>query len=119
MTKTRKGLGIVIFAALLQTVYAQEPKHHFAIPAQSLDSALETLANQSGAQMLYAEQSAAGKTSRALEGDYTVKEAVGKMLLGTDLNYQVAENGTVTVKPAARSDVPAKDTALGKVTVSA
>ncbi len=78
-------------------------------------SALETLASQSGAQMLYAEQTAAHVKARPVQGDYTVSEAVGRLLAGSGLEYQVADGGTVTVKPAAQVE----DTTLPKVRVSA
>lgn len=59
--------------------------------------------------MLYAEQTAAGIKSPRLSGNYTTKEAADKLLAGSDLLYQIADNGTVTVKPPAKS-VPKSDT---------
>ena len=100
MTLKMKRLTAAILAAMANTAYAEEQKHHFDIPAQALGSALQTLAAQSGAPMLYAEQTAAGKQSQRLVGDYTTAEAADKLLAGSRLDHSVAENGTVTVKPA-------------------
>ena len=100
MTLKMKRLTAAILATMASTAYAEQQKHHFDIPAQSLGSALQTLAAQSGAPMLYAEQTAAGKQSRRLSGDYTTAEAADKLLAGSGLVHSVAENGTVTVKPA-------------------
>ncbi len=96
-----KRLTAAILATMAGTAYAeQQQKHHFDIPAQALGSALQTLAAQSGAPMLYAEQTAAGKHSPRLSGDYTTAEAADKLLADSGLVHSVAENGTVTVKPA-------------------
>ncbi|MGZ4981377.1 MAG: TonB-dependent siderophore receptor [Methylobacter sp.] len=101
MTIKMKRLSAAILAALASTAYAeQQQKHHFDIRSQSLGPALQTLAAQSGAQMLYTEQTAAGKQSPSLSGDYTTAEAVDKLLAGSGLVYSVAANGTVTVKPS-------------------
>ncbi|MGZ8950626.1 MAG: TonB-dependent receptor domain-containing protein [Methylobacter sp.] len=53
--------------------------------------------------MLYAEQTAAGKQSRRLSGDYTTAEAAEKLLADSGLVHSVAENGTVTVKPVPQN----------------
>ena len=100
MTLKMKRLTAAILAAMANTAYAEEQKHHFDIPAQALGSALQSLAAQSGAPMLYAEQTAAGKQSPRLVGDYTTTEVADKLLAGSGLDHSVAENGTVTVKPA-------------------
>jgi len=100
MTLKMKRLTAAILATMAGTAYAEQQKHHFDIPAQALGSALQTLAAQSGAPMLYAEQTAEGKQSRRLSGDYTTAEAADKLLADSGLVHSVAENGTVTVKPA-------------------
>ncbi|MCX7092392.1 MAG: TonB-dependent siderophore receptor [Methylobacter sp.] len=104
MTLKMKRLSAAILATMASAVYAEEQKHHFDIPAQSLGSALQTLAAQSGAPMLYAEQTAAGKQSSRLVGDYSTAEAADKLLAGSGLVHGVAANGTVTVKPASNTD---------------
>ena len=43
--------------------------------------------------MLYAEQSAAGKTSPALQGDYSTEDAVRKLLIGSGLTYSINTDG--------------------------
>ncbi len=116
MTLKMKRLTAAMLAAIASTSYAeQQQKHHFDIPAQSLGSALQTLAAQSGAPMLYAEQTAAGKQSPRLVGDYTTAEAADKLLADSGLDHSVAENGTVTVKPAQSATVLKPMTVTGKV----
>lgn len=104
MTVKLKGLGVAILAALAGSAQADSQKHRFDIPAQALSSALQTLAVQAGAQMFYAEQSAAGKKSPRLSGDYTTAEAVDKLLAGSGLVHSIASDGTVTVKPSPQSE---------------
>jgi iron complex outermembrane receptor protein len=106
MTIKINRLTAAILATMASAAYADEQKHHFDIPAQALGSALQTLATQSGAPMLYAEQTAAGKKSPRLSGDYTTAEAANKLLAGSGLVHSVAGNGTVTVKPAPQSTGP-------------
>ncbi|NOV31650.1 TonB-dependent receptor [Methylomonas sp. ZR1] len=113
MTLTIKRLATAI-ALISAQAYAEDDKRHFDIPAQSLASALQQLANQSGRAMLYAEQSAAGKTSPALQGEFSVEEAVRQLINGSGLTYSIGADGTVTLKPApSGSDA----TTLGAVLV--
>lgn len=114
MTPTIKRLaaGIALMSA---QAYAEEGIHRFNIPAQSLVSALQQLSAQSGAAMLYAEQSAAGKTSPALQGDFTLAEAVRRLLTGSGLTFHIGADGTVTLKPAGNDSA----STLGAVTVTA
>ncbi|MCQ8130420.1 TonB-dependent siderophore receptor [Methylomonas rivi] len=99
MTLAIKGLAVAITLISAQA-HAEDGKHRFDIPAQALAGALQTLAAQSGAAMLYTEQTAAGKTSPALQGEYTLDEAVRKLLSGSGLIYSIDGSGTVTLKPA-------------------
>ncbi|MBS4052669.1 MAG: TonB-dependent receptor, partial [Methylomonas sp.] len=99
MTLAIKGLAVAITLISAQA-HAEDGKHRFDIPAQALAGALQTLAAQSGAAMLYTEQTAAGKTSPALQGEYTLEEAVRKLLSGSGLIYSIDGSGTVTLKPA-------------------
>jgi iron complex outermembrane recepter protein len=103
MTVRMKHLSLAILLGLANPAGAEQAKHHFDIPPQALGSALQTLATQSGAQMLYAEQLMAGKQSKGLNGDYTTSEAVEKLLEGSGFTPKVSESGTVTITPADNS----------------
>ncbi|MDD1622597.1 MAG: TonB-dependent receptor [Methylococcaceae bacterium] len=114
MTLKMKRLAVAMTLISAQA-YADDGKHHFDIPAQNLASALQQLANQSGAAMLYAEHSAAGKTSPVLKGDYTIEEAIRKLLTGSGLTYSIDGDGTVTLRPVSSAN---DATTLGAVTVT-
>jgi iron complex outermembrane receptor protein len=92
----------------------------FDIPAQALQAALSEYARQSGAQLLYAPQLAAGKTAPAIKGEKTAVEALREMLNGSGLYYGVSESGAIliddtpdVVKKAAVSREAARGNAGG------
>ncbi|AEG01275.1 TonB-dependent siderophore receptor [Methylomonas methanica] len=113
MTLTLKRLALAV-TIITTPAYAEDGKYHFDIPAQSLPSALQQFAGQSGAAMLYTEQSVAGKSAPALQGEYTLSEALHRLLNGSGLDYRIGLDGTVTLSSAGRSGGP---TSLGAVTV--
>lgn len=76
------------------------------IPAQSLGDALQTLALASQHKLLYDTILVKGKSSPALKGDFTTEEAVRKLLSGTDLDYEVTEDGLVLIRPAGAPPSP-------------
>lgn len=113
MTLTMKPL-VVAVTIISASAYAEDGKHHFDIPAQPLAAALQQLAAQSGAAMLHTEQATAGKTAPALQGDYTLPEALGKLLNGSGLSYRIGSDGTVTIKPVSNPS----DATMGAITVT-
>jgi iron complex outermembrane receptor protein len=119
MISTGKRLSLAILATFAQAGYAEEQKQHFSIPAQPLASALQALAAQSGAQMLYAEQTASGKQGRPVIGDYTMREALDRLLAGSGLVYQVTDSGTVTIRPVGSETSHADSATLPAMHVTA
>ena len=104
MTVKMKQLSLAILLGLANPAYAEQTKHRFEIPPQALGAALQALASQSGAQMLYSEPLMAGKQSKGINGYYTTREAAEKLLEGSGLTPKVAESGTVTITPADSSN---------------
>lgn len=104
------GLGIVasVSAADLKT------HHRFEIPAQTLATALNTLAKQGGVQIMSSGVSLVGRESTALTGDYTLEQALQALLAGTDLEYSVSGDNTIVVRAKrAASAEPQASTAEG------
>ncbi len=65
----------------------------YNIPAQPLETALNTFAEISGSDLLYASSLVAGKQSAAIRGSYTASEALRLLIGGTGLTTtQVSEN---------------------------
>ena len=57
-------LALALAGPATPEAQADTAKHRFDIPAQPLGAARQTLADQAGVQMFYAEDSAAGKETR-------------------------------------------------------
>jgi iron complex outermembrane recepter protein len=69
----------------------------FDIPAQDLGEALADFARQSGQEMLYAPSTVAGKTSTAINGRLSRPEAMGQLLEGTGLLFEIHESGSMII----------------------
>jgi iron complex outermembrane receptor protein len=77
----------------------------FSIPAQPLSSALMSLGKQANVQILTASDSIAGLRCSGASGTLSVEAALGRLLAGTDLEYETFDAQTVVVRQ--RSFVPA------------
>lgn len=73
----------------------------FAIPAQSLSTALIALGKQANVQVLTAGQTVDALRSHEVTGTFTTAEALTRMLEGTGMIYAFADAQTVVVKPGA------------------
>lgn len=73
------------------------------VPAGSLDSALTTLAGQTGQQVLYTAELVAGRKAPALRGDFTAEEALRRVLAGSGIVAK-RTGPNVLVLQAAPSD---------------
>lgn len=67
------------------------------LPAQPLDKALNALARQSGAQIVFVTDVAAGQHAPALHGQLTVEQALRQLLAGSGLTVQANGANTFTV----------------------
>lgn len=85
--------------------------YSFDIPAQKLNDALQALAFASQHKLLYSSKLVDGRKSPPLKGEYTAEEAVGKLLTGTGLVYQVTPDGLVVIREAG---VKADSTAISR-----
>ncbi|MBL8269483.1 TonB-dependent siderophore receptor [Steroidobacter sp.] len=76
----------------LQTRYALD------IPAQSLESALQAVALTVNGKVLYRPELLSGKHVAGLQGDFTIDEAMGLLLAGTDLTYEFTSSAVVLIR---------------------
>ncbi|WP_415880471.1 TonB-dependent siderophore receptor [Methylomonas sp. TEB] len=94
-------------AALLAALISQTAlgdaagKHHFDIPAQSLNQALLMFGRQSQQQLMYGTDIADHLRSRALQGDYTADEAIRIILGDAPLQAVTTGEGAITLQPRA------------------
>ncbi len=73
---------------------AAERQQQYTIAAGSLEDALAEFAQQAGILISFEPELVSGKQSSGLQGNYTAKQAVSKLLQGTGLDQVVRENGT-------------------------
>jgi outer membrane receptor protein involved in Fe transport len=74
----------------------------FDVPAQQLPSALNRYSEQAGVQVTSPGQLIEGKTSSGITGRLEAKEALSRLLKDTQLRYDVIDQKTVVIMPAAR-----------------
>lgn len=106
-----RGLGI---AALLPlSVAATEIKRDFDLPAGDAEKSLQQFHAQSGVEVLYSSDAAAGVRTNAVKGRFSPQAAIELLLAGTSLTAQPSEKSgafIVSRKPAGgggRPDSPA------------
>lgn len=75
----------------------------FNIPAGELEAALDRFATQTGLQLAYLPEVVAGKRSVALSGRLTWRDALGRLLQGSGLEFrQVNDTAIVIQRPAPK-----------------
>jgi len=92
---------------------AEEKVYSINIDAQPLSAALESLAKQTGVKPFLVNEVAQGKRVGAFSGQYRVKEALDRLLLGSGLSYTFTAEDAVVIK----SNQPLDNT-LSAVTVT-
>ncbi|HEY0685716.1 MAG TPA: TonB-dependent receptor [Steroidobacter sp.] len=86
--------------ALCMPVMADTPRP-VDIPAGELTSALQRLAEQSGAEFMYSADRLKGVHTNGVQGEYTAEQAVMKLLEGTNLKLIVGESGALLIADKA------------------
>lgn len=98
-------------------VKAEQTRHHFDIAAQDLGPALQKLAAQSGVSIFYASASVNGRKAHALKGQYSTNAALARILSGSGLVFNLAADGSISVKPVLSQLNKAEPTTLKPMTV--
>lgn len=92
------------------------------LPAQPLAATLENLAKSTNTKLIYADSMVQGLQAQPLKGQYTVQQALEKVLSQNGLQYEQVGEGVIAVKKVPAPKPPAvKDDStfeLGAVTVS-
>ncbi|RAU20319.1 TonB-dependent siderophore receptor [Paramagnetospirillum kuznetsovii] len=102
----RVGVTTAILAILATPpVWAKDEKVSIEIPAQSLSSALETLASQSHSQLLYSADLVRDLKSEAVKGSFTAEEALRKILHGSGLDLRKTADATFTIIKVGQTTV--------------
>lgn len=77
------------------------------IEAQSLNTALQTLAKQRDIQLVYRSELANDRNTTGAAGDLTLEETLTKLLNGSGLTFQYLDDKAITIVPVAPA-APAK-----------
>lgn len=121
------SIALALQAATANVAAQQANAATDAIPAQSLDSALNTLSRQTGLQFVYNAQAGNPRT-RAVPAGLSSDQALAYLLEGTGLRFRYLNAGTVTIEadsattptaPAAPAQVPASTTPAAGPTAQA
>lgn len=85
---------------LISTAQAQSVSSRINIPSQPLSQALNSLALQTGARIVFASDLTDHKTAPAVTGEMSIEQALKELLSGSDLNAQI-EGGDIVIRPQA------------------
>ncbi len=83
--------------AYVSTVSAEDKTYQINLPEQSLNSAIDSLAQQTGIKPFYADALVAGKKSPSVTGQYSAQQALDKLLAGSGLSYKFNDKQAVAI----------------------
>lgn len=101
MQQYHKPAAAICLAVASAFAQAQETAYQLSIPAQPLAQAIETLSSQTGLQPFFAEDSVRGLRSQAIDGRYTLPQALDRLLAGSGLEYRFTADKAVAIRAIA------------------
>lgn len=101
------------------TALADDATYDFDLPAETLAASLETLARQTGLQVLFDQRLLDDKRSGGLKGRMSALEALNKLLAGTGLGVVATAEGTFALRPTPMGNDGATEHRLGEIVVAA
>ncbi len=115
------ALLAAVLAASMDTM-AADASQNFDIPAQSLAATLDSLAKIANTKLIFADSAVQGLKADALKGNFTVQQALDRVLKQNGLQYEQVDDGVIAVKkapePKPRASTDDSIFELGAVTVS-
>ncbi len=97
-------LGLCSVAVCLSLPAWSAAAWRFDIEPQSLSSALASFARQSGLQLVYYSELTDRQRSPALKGDFTIDDALSRLLAGSGLAFALLDERTVVIEPGRQPD---------------
>lgn len=104
-----------VVQAQAQNTVAQERQVSLSLPAQSLDQSLTTFADQAGLRLLYTTSDVEGLQADALNGQFSVAQALHTLLAGSGMSWAFSDAKTVILR---RDNAPAASMTLKPIEVS-
>ncbi|SFK69398.1 Secretin and TonB N terminus short domain-containing protein [Methylocapsa palsarum] len=102
LTLLTVGSGALGFS--VSAAQASTPAESYEIPAGPVASALNRLADKSGAQLIYDSGLTRNVRTQGLKGEHTLDEALNTLLWGTGLAYRLAADGKAVAIMLAQND---------------
>lgn len=100
-------LRLLVFLALASLACAADgARRTFDVPAGDALVSLRAFAEQSGQEIVYPADAVRGARTQPVKGEFTPKEALDRMLGGTDLVATQSRNGILAVSRAADPNGP-------------
>jgi len=97
--KISNRVSAIAIATVLaaHTARAEQADMSFDIEGQPVTEALQAFAEQSGYQMAFLAESAAGVEARPISGRFAPSDALNRMLEGTGLEYRFVDDRTIAI----------------------
>lgn len=102
------ALGASLLAAAPVSAAQSSSTHQFAVGSQPLGDALNRVAQTAGVQIMVPPDLVRGRTAPTLSGQYTVNQALEKVLTGSGLTHRSTRGGVITVARAQETTAPSK-----------
>ena len=92
----------LVASAIAVPAIAQERTYRFSIPAQDMKASLRALARTSGQQISFDGSALKGKRAPALNGTFTVRDGVARLLAGSGFEASWGRSGVLVIRAAAQ-----------------
>lgn len=86
-----------VIALAVSATAAHAQTHAFSVPAQKLESSLQTIGIQAHAEIIFLPEVVSGKTAPAIVGNFTVEGAIAKALSRSGLGFRPAGSGYLII----------------------
>ncbi|MDI2534321.1 STN domain-containing protein, partial [Pseudomonas aeruginosa] len=75
-----------------------DARQYYRLPAEPLEQALNHLGRQAGVLIAFSPEQTAARRSQALDGEYTLEEALAALLAGSGLEARARGDGAYTLE---------------------
>lgn len=102
LSRARVAFGLALFALGLTSAFPAEAVKPYDIPAGEAATTLKQAAKQGGVEIVFPAATVQGVRTVAVKGDFTAREALNRLLAGTELVLvQDEKTGALTVQRLA------------------
>ena len=112
---TRIALAVALSIMPVSLSTADQPReHNFNIPQQSVQTALTSLANQANVYLLFPYDQVIAVNANAVQGTYSVQQALNMLLHNTGLSGDLTEGGVLAISRAGANASATENHGKGK-----